>query len=56
MPGSVPEYSQWMELEEGTKHYDSYAELKSPMEMFQQKENTNQLLIKVLVLLLVKTD
>ena len=36
--GSVPEYSQWIELMEGTKHYDSYKELRSPMEMFQQKE------------------
>ena len=44
--GSVPEYSQWMELEEGTKHYDSYAELKSPMEMFQQKEKYKSIIDK----------
>ena len=36
--GSVPEYSQWMELEEGTKHYDSYAELKSPWKCFNKRK------------------
>jgi len=44
--GSVPEYSQWIELMEGTKHYDSYKELRSPMEMFQQKEKFQSIIDK----------
>ena len=31
---------------EGTKHYDSYKELRSPMKMFQQKEKYKSIIDK----------
>ncbi len=35
--GTAQEYSQWLELKEGTVHHDSYKELNSPLEMFEQQ-------------------
>ncbi|MDA9374103.1 hypothetical protein N9R43_01840 [bacterium] len=44
LPKGSAEYHQTIDLMEGTVHYDSYKEINSPMEMFQQKNKYDNIM------------